>query len=233
MQTTVNAANIHTRDITPFQMSSGRRWLARLIYWAIRLVTCTLRWQIHDPHGVMNELKERPVIFAAWHNRLALALPVWQRATNAKGSARRLAAIASASRDGALVAGILQMFGAEPVRGSSSRRGLHAMTELVEWARRGYDLAITPDGPRGPLYSVQPGVVPLAQLTGLPIVPMNYNLSWKIRIKSWDRFQVPLPFSRCDVHFVKPMEIPRSYRERERAAALAAIRESMLAVTKD
>ncbi len=89
---------------------------------------------------------------------------------------RRLAALVSASRDGGLLAAILELFGVQPVRGSSSRRGAQALLELTTWAERGYDLAITPDGPRGPRYVVQEGVMSLAQITGLPIVPVSYHL---------------------------------------------------------
>ena len=225
--------NVRIRDAQPFALSPGRKLLAWLIYGLIRVVNSTLRWHVHDPTNVLDRTVNRPVIFCAWHNRLALALPAWQGFILARKPGRKIAAIASASRDGSLVAEILRLFGAQPVRGSSSRRGLHAMVELVDWAKQGYDLAITPDGPRGPLYSVQPGVVPLAQLTGLPILPMSYTLSHKLTIKSWDRFQIPLPFSRCDLHLGEPIEVPRSYREKERAEVLERIRESMLAQSRD
>jgi lysophospholipid acyltransferase (LPLAT)-like uncharacterized protein len=173
--------------------------LAWSIFQLIRVINLTLRWRLHDPHDVLGRTAGRPVIFCAWHNRLALALPAWRRYFLAQSPDRRIAAIASASRDGSLVAEILRLFGAQPVRGSSSRRGLHAMIELVEYAKNGFDLAITPDGPRGPLYSVQPGVVSLAQMTQMPIALLSYSLSRKISIKSWDRFQIPLPFTRCDL----------------------------------
>ena len=82
--------------------------------------------------------------------------------------------------------------------GLSSRRGPQALRELVTWAERGFDIAVTPDGPRGPRYRVQPGVISLSQLTGLPIVPVGYHLSSKVSANSWDRFQIPLPFARMD-----------------------------------
>ena len=84
-----------------------------------------------------------------------------------------MAAMVSASKDGGFLASILECFGVQPVRGSSSRRGPQALLELTGWAERGYDLAITPDGPRGPRYVVQEGIIALAQVTGLPIVPAS------------------------------------------------------------
>src|SRR4030095_14421736 len=91
-----------------------------------------------------------------------------------------LAAMVSASKDGALLARILEDFGVQPVRGSSSRRGPQALLELTTWSERGYDLAITPDAPRGPCYIVQEGVMSLAQLTSLPVVPVSCELHPKI-----------------------------------------------------
>jgi lysophospholipid acyltransferase (LPLAT)-like uncharacterized protein len=128
----------------------------------------------------------------------------------------QIAAIVSASKDGGVVARVLEHFGAEPVRGSSSRRGPQALLELTTWAERGYDLAITPDGPRGPRYTVQPGALALAQLTGQPLVPAAYCLRWKICLKSWDRFQIPLPFGRAVMKFGEPLRVPREATDEER-----------------
>ncbi len=122
----------------------------------------------------------------------------------------------SASKDGAFLAAILERFGVLPVRGSSSRRGPQALLELTTWAERGYDLAITPDGPRGPRYVVQDGAMSLAQITGLPVVPVSYYLSWKIQLKSWDRFQIPLPFSRCEIIVGRILRVPREATDAER-----------------
>ncbi len=140
-----------------------------------------------------------------------------------------LAAMVSASRDGAFLAAILECFNVQPVRGSSSRRGRQALLELTTWAERGYDLAITPDGPRGPRYVVQDGVTSLAQLTGFPIVPVSYRLGWKIRAKSWDGFQVPLPFSRCEMIYEKPIRVPREASAAERES----LRRQLEQVLKD
>jgi lysophospholipid acyltransferase (LPLAT)-like uncharacterized protein len=122
----------------------------------------------------------------------------------------------SASKDGAFLAAILQCFGVQPVRGSSSRRGPQALLELTSLAERGFDLAITPDGPREPRYVVQDGVMSLAQLTGLPIIPSAVYTGWKIEVHSWDRFQIPLPFSRCEIRLGKPFYVPREATDAER-----------------
>ena len=146
---------------------------------------------------------------------------------------RRMAAIVSASRDGGMLARILEHFNVEPVRGSSSRRGGQALREMVSWAERGYDLGITPDGPRGPCYQVQEGVISTAQLTGLPIVPVSYHLNWKIRLKSWDRFQVPLPFARCEVSVGKIMRVPREATDAEREEFRKQLEAELRRITRD
>ena len=122
---------------------------------------------------------------------------------------RKLAALVSASKDGALLAAVLGKFGVEQVRGSSSRRGPQALLELATRGEMGYDLAVTPDGPKGPRYIAQAGVISLAQITGFPIIAVTCNTRRKISIKSWDRFQIPLPFSRCELILNKPLFVPR------------------------
>ena len=139
----------------------------------------------------------------------------------------------SASRDGGLLARVLEYFGVEPVRGSSSRRGPQALRELVSWSERGYDLAITPDGPRGPCYEVQEGVISAAQLTRLPIVPVSYQLNWKIRPKSWDRFQVPLPFARCRVRIGEVLRVPRDASEAGREILRRQLEQTLRGITHD
>jgi hypothetical protein len=139
----------------------------------------------------------------------------------------------SASRDGGMLARILDHFGVQPVRGSSSRRGAQALLELTSWAERGCDLAITPDGPRGPRYRVQDGAIALAQLTGLPVVPVTYHLSWKYCLRSWDRFQVPLPFARCEWQLGNVIRVPREVTDAEREVLRQELEKAMLGITRD
>src|SRR5262249_15868643 len=143
-----------------------------------------------------------------WHNRLFLSMPVHRQVVKCSLD-REMAALVSASKDGGIVARILEHYGVQPVRGSSSRRGAQALLELTTWAEQGCDIAITPDGPRGPRYQVQDGAMSLAQLTGLPIVAVAVHVKWKICLNSWDRFQIPLPFTRVDMEFSDPVRVPR------------------------
>ena len=107
------------------------------------------------------------------------------------------------------------------------------MTGVQTCALPIYDLAITPDGPRGPCYIVQEGVISTAQLTGLPIVPVAYHLNWKIRSKSWDRFQIPLPFARCEVTIGRVMRVPREATDAERELLRQQLETEMRAISRD
>jgi lysophospholipid acyltransferase (LPLAT)-like uncharacterized protein len=139
----------------------------------------------------------------------------------------------SASKDGALLAATMEQFGIKPVRGSSSRRGAQALVELASSLERGYHAAITPDGPRGPCYQVQSGVVALAQLTGAVVIPASYHASHKFVFKSWDRFQLPYPFARCEITFGEPMVLPRDTSDDERESLRQQLEERLHAITKD
>lgn len=176
----------------------------------------TLRWEFVDHSALFDASTVQPVIYCLWHNRLALCMAIWRKYPLRKQPQRRLAALVSASKDGALLARILENFGVQPVRGSTSRRGPQALLELTTWAERGWDLAITPDGPRGPREVAQEGVIALAQLTGLPIVPATARVQAKVSLNSWDRFQMPLPMARCRVSFHSPIRVPREADDSER-----------------
>ena len=132
-----------------------------------------------------------------------------------------------------MLARVLELFGVLPIRGSSSRRGAAALRELVSAARTGHDLALTPDGPRGPVYVLQPGVIAAAQLTGLPIVPAAINSTWKKSLRTWDRFQIPLPFTRCDFVLGEAIRVPAIATEAERAEWQRKLEATLRAMTRD
>jgi lysophospholipid acyltransferase (LPLAT)-like uncharacterized protein len=204
-----------------------QRVAAILAFIVERLVTTTLRYEWRDDSGLSELPSARPVIFCIWHNRLALSMVVH------RNYPRKLAALISASKDGALLSAVLRKFGVLAVRGSSSRRGPQALLELTSQAERGHDVAITPDGPRGPRYVVQEGVISLAQVTGLSIVPVTWNTSWKICVKSWDRFQIPLPFARCEMVLNQPIMVPRGASEGEREELRTELERSLRGSSRD
>ena len=171
------------------------RWFQRLGAWLVfalvRTVSATLRYQWSDRSGYFDHGTPGPAIYCVWHNRLALCLVPYFGYVKKHNQTPGMAALVSASKDGAFLAGILECFGVHPVRGSSSRRGPQALLELTGWAERGYDLAITPDGPRGPRYVVQEGAIGLAQITGFPIIPASYNRAGRSRPRAGTGFNSP------------------------------------------
>jgi hypothetical protein len=213
------------------------RWHGRLAAWLIwgliQVLASTLRWRWKDGSGLLQPGNPQRFIFAVWHNRLSLSLVIYRRLSIHRGQRRQMAALVSASRDGGLLAHVLKLFEVIGVRGSSSRRGAQALRELASEAGEGRDLAVTPDGPRGPKYEPQGGVIALAQITGLPILPVCYRLGWKWTLRSWDAFQIPLPFSVVEVEFTKPIYLSPDAGETEREEARIRLRDSLLAITRD
>ena len=167
----------------------------------------------------------RPLIYAVWHGRI-LMVPWLNRRLCRRHGARPARVLASRSRDGELVARWVARFGLPVVRGSSSRGGAEALRELAAAVRAGEDVAVVPDGPRGPSERVQAGVVALAALTGAPVVALGFAASPARRLASWDRFLVPLPFARAAAVFGKPAVVARDAdRETARADLERTLRE--------
>jgi lysophospholipid acyltransferase (LPLAT)-like uncharacterized protein len=170
--------------------------------WFIRLLRVTVRLRHHGDERLRQwEQGEQRFILAFWHRHLLL-MPYAYRG-------RRISVLVSQSGDGELIARTVARLGIDSSRGSSSRGGIAGMRSILRKAAEGWDIAFTPDGPRGPASEVQPGVILAAASTGLPIVPVAVAASRAKRLHSWDRFLVPLPLS--TVHFVygEPLAIPR------------------------
>lgn len=218
--------------VTPHALPAWKELLVLLVYLLMRTIGCSLRARLDDPSGLLARHGGQQVIFCIWHNRLALCMEVNRRFFLPLRPGRKMAALVSASRDGALVARLLEWFGAQAVRGSSSRRGPQALLELTSWAEEGFDLAITPDGPRGPCYRAQEGAVALAQLTRLPILPVSYDLSWKWQLSSWDRFQIPLPFAVWTVRVGEPILVQRELSDAERELKRQQLESSLRNITR-
>jgi len=173
------------------------RWIVRLASWVMRGLFGTLRFRFDDRAGVLTNPPAEPLLWAFWHNQLLISAYMFQRFF----PTRRGAAMASQSKDGEIISGIIAAFGLRPIRGSSSRGGARALVEMKRAHDDGYDVAITPDGPRGPVYQVNPGIVKLAQLTSGKIFPMRIAFSRCWRLKSWDGFMIPKPFATVTITY--------------------------------
>ena len=189
-----------------------------------RALMSTLRWRqigrqkdrvVHRQHG--------PVIWAFWHGHLIFPAFV--------GRHRGIRILISAHRDGELVARIVNGLGYEVARGSSTRGGIRALKELARTTGE-QDLAITPDGPLGPREHAQLGAILLAQLTGRPLMPLGGAAYPKKNFSSWDRFVLPLPFSRATLVFGDPIFVPRKLDAQAREKCRARLEEELNGLTR-
>jgi lysophospholipid acyltransferase (LPLAT)-like uncharacterized protein len=202
-----------------------RRFLVWLSAAFLRLIGSTLRLTVEDHGHILNRPDHPPVIIAFWHNRVGLmAYFCWRFAARD----RTMLTFISASRDGQFITDIAARFSVTAVRGSTSRRGMIAALKAIRAARDARtDLVITPDGPRGPRYQIQPGLLRLAQATGRPIVAITYNLAWKGELDSWDRFHVPIPFSSCKLITREPIMVPVDVSDEELAVLNTRVAEAL------
>jgi len=142
----------------------------------------------------------KPFILSAWHcNVFAGSVLV---------SDMDLYILISQSRDGDLIDRIIKRFKNNSVRGSSSKGGIQALKSLIKIAREGKRIVITPDGPRGPVFQLQSGIITLASQTGLPIIPFHHESLKQKKAKSWDSMRIPSLFNTIIVRYGEPIYIP-------------------------
>ena len=189
----------------------------------IRIMGWTLRYQITGLEQMSGKYGARPVIFALWHNRI-FAMPYSKPRLSPD---REVCVLTSASKDGAILERAVKGFGITSVRGSSSRRGAAALISLKKKLKAGVTVTITPDGPKGPRYKLQPGVVKLAQTSGAPIIALSIEFKKCWRLKSWDKFCIPKPFSKVLVHLEDGVEIPKGISDDDFEKTTESLEELM------
>jgi hypothetical protein len=182
----------------------------------VRLLGPTLRLRADGVEALAPSWSAaRPLIYCVWHGRI-LMVPWLNARLRRSHGARAVSVLASRSRDGALIADYARRFGLDVLRGSSSRGGAGALRALVAAIQAGRDVALAPDGPRGPREQLGSGVVALAALTGAPVIPLGFAARPAWRLASWDEFQIPSPFARAAVVFGAATSVSRD-ADRERA----------------
>jgi lysophospholipid acyltransferase (LPLAT)-like uncharacterized protein len=214
-------ANPHAHQITSWR--SILLWpLAALFH----LWGRTLRIEIDEADRRLATRAEEPMAIVLWHNRLFMASVFYRRFR----TKRQCYALISSSKDGAWLDAFFTSVNLKAVRGSSSRHGREAAAALVDVMRAGNDIGITPDGPRGPCYEVKPGTLIVTRRLGAPLLLLGWEYASAWRLRSWDGFYVPRPFSRvrlrCD--FVTGDE-----NSGDRDAAAARVRDRLLAINPD
>jgi lysophospholipid acyltransferase (LPLAT)-like uncharacterized protein len=179
-----------------------KAWLIGWIgFFVISVIGRTMRWQsVGDTY--LDEIYKsgNRAIFTFWHGRIFPATYYWRK--------RGIVVMTSMNRDGEAIAQCIQRFGYGAARGSSSRGGFKALAQMARDIRHGHDAAFTIDGPRGPRYVAKQGPVLLAMKTGAAIFCFHISMKHKIQLRSWDEFQIPLPFTPAVVLKGMPIWVP-------------------------
>ncbi len=206
--------------------------LAAFALWLVAwLLGRTLRLRVSGLERVERLRADgRPIVYCFWHGRqLALF-----RANPERGPGRALAVLSSWSRDGELQARVCRRFGLRVVRGSSSRGGLASLLALSRELRAGRVVGLAVDGPRGPAFEAKPGAAALARAAGAALVPVTTGARRRRELRrAWDRFQLPAPFTRVEVLFGEPLEVPRGAAGPGLEAVTARLGAALTALTAE
>jgi len=174
----------------------------------VRLVARTQSWRVMGDEHLRLMAGEAPVIVVFWHETLP-AMPVFWRRAKAEGMTRPGTALASQHRDGQLVGNVIGFLGIRLVSGSTSKGGAAGLRGLARALAAGHNVALTPDGPRGPRRIAAPGVAQLAALSGALVLPCGAWTSRAITLNSWDKMRLALPFGRGRLVVGAPIAVPR------------------------
>ncbi len=201
---------------------SAPRWISKLIACIYWLLSRTWFFQkVNAPHPKNTRGNE---LYAHWHGDELVLL----RAYIGKG----LAVASSRSKDGELMAGVLETLGYRVARGSSSRGGVGALVSLIGAVKKEKrDAALAVDGPRGPIYRVKPGIIKMAQKTGCPVIPVAAACRWRfVFLKAWNRSFFPLPFSSCVMLYGAPMTVPGQLSDLELESYRLTLEQNLVAL---
>lgn len=176
--------------------------LGTVFYFLIRAFGASVRFKVEGwEHFRQLERQNETPIFAFWHNRIFLSTYFWRN--------REIVVMTSQSFDGEYIARFIKRFGYGAARGSTTRGGVGALIEMVRLVKSGKPAAFTVDGPKGPANVAQAGAVLLAKKTGAPILPFSINAAKFYRAPSWDKLQIPLPFTTARVRIGAPMYVAK------------------------
>jgi lysophospholipid acyltransferase (LPLAT)-like uncharacterized protein len=197
--------------------------ISGLGYWIIRLVCASLRWEIVEERSLDSlRASGKRLILTFWHGRIFMATYHFRN--------RGIIVMTSQNRDGDYIARVIQRFGYQAARGSSSRGSLGATIECLRGMKNGQDLGLTIDGPRGPRYVAKPGAAYLARKSGNPVVPFNISVEKKWIMRSWDHFQIPRPFSRAVFLSAGPIHVDANANDDQIEAAEKEVQRSLEAL---
>ena len=197
--------------------------IAGLGYPLINALGHTLRWRVEGlQHFDATLASGRQPVMAFWHGRILSATFYFRR--------RGIVVITSENFDGEWIARIIERFGYGTARGSTTRGGLKAMLQLKRDLAQGKPAGFTVDGPRGPARVAQPGAIWLASATGNPVLPFHLEASSHWTMRSWDRTQIPKPFSTVALVVAEPLEVPRDATDEQMESARQELERRLAAL---
>ncbi len=206
--------------------AAGRRLGTRFGALAIRaLARSWEHTELGSEHRRRAECDHAALLVAMWHGRGVVGAAFYDAAS--------CRVLVSASEDGSMATTILGRLGYEIIRGSSSRGGVRALREMIVCLQGGQHVGITPDGPRGPLHSMSPGLAFLSRATGAPVLPLGLAVDRAWRLDTWDDYCIPKPRARVVAVYRPVIQVPRdadnetlqTYSQRIRQSLLDAERE--------
>lgn len=204
-----------------------RRFLCWLVSLYIRLVRATGAWTVEGgsiPAAL--HAARRPFILAFWHGRLLMMPCAWQQQVP-------IHMLISGHRDGRIIADAVRHFGIDSIAGSTTTGGSSALRGMVRHLKAGECVGITPDGPDGPAMCASAGIVAVARLAGVAIVPLAYATRRRRILDTWDRFHLPLPFSRGAFIWDAPIEVPAELDDAGIERYRARIEQRLNAITAE
>jgi len=209
-----------TKELTRWQRFLV--WLlGGLAAWVLRLIGLSLRWEIRGwEHWEAAQALGKRLVYTFWHSEIFAATWFWRR--------RGIVVMSGYNFDARLTARVIAKHGYEIARGSASRGAARALVGMVRAIQRGHDTAFTIDGPRGPRHIAKPGAVMLAKASGAAILCFHIRpaRAWVFG-KSWDRTEIPLPFSRTAVFIAPPMTVSKAADDAEQARKLAEVQAAL------
>jgi lysophospholipid acyltransferase (LPLAT)-like uncharacterized protein len=208
--------------------SRRQRFLIRVLdgvfYILIGLTCGTVRYEVEGWENFEKiEADGKIPIYSFWHNRIFLGTYFWRN--------RKIVVMTSQSFDGEYIARFIQRFGYGAVRGSSTRGGVGALVNLIRCMKRGMPAAFALDGPKGPRYVVKTGALLLAKKTGNPLMPFVFEPRRFTTINSWDKLQIPLPFTRAKLLIAEPVYVDKDSSDAEievKALELQAVLDQLV-----
>ncbi len=173
-------------------------WIGPILIYLLGM-TLKAEWVGEENLNIIRK-ERKSVIYAFWHGRVLIFTYSHRK--------QKIHVLISQHQDGEYIARIIHRLGFITVRGSTTRGGPKAIFELCEKIASGFDVAITPDGPKGPGFQVHPGILYVAQRSGMPIIPITNSAKRRWNLSSWDKFLIPKPFSKVVIALGKPIYVP-------------------------